>query len=389
MPRIRLSRSWALAFYAAALLAGIAGYQALAEGEANQPASLRTSYLVHPRMLDEALRERLSAAGATALVVELAEEYTREDYARAAEFARQLKIPLLGWIEVARNEELARAHPEWLAGLGSHDDWRRLFPGFPKPAPDEVVKAWPWVTIWYEEAYQAQLDRIGRLLKLAPESLAGLYLNDVQGAPSSCGCGNNQCRWTQDYHTPSTATKRTVPETPAQFVAAVQDRVQKLLPGKPVVPVWCIECEELDQDYSRPTTGYCGSVGCFKGLCWKEYFKQLAPIWKQTGSKETGKRLAVAAFSGEFRRQRPEYDAKSGWIAAVVATFRDLPARHKHEPIPAAALTLVLQGWDEKPGHLEAEIQQAAAAGCGDVIIALAKIDQSWRPINVVRKRGE
>jgi hypothetical protein len=330
------------------------------------------AFLVDVPMLEGDLAKKLAAARATALVIELNEKWTAADYEKAFLFAEERKLPLFGWIEVARNPDMARKHPEWMASLGHHDDWRKRFPDFPKAGDDEVIKVWPWVTIWYEEAFQAHLARVKSLLAAAPAGLAGVYLSDIQGGPSSCGCGNDQCRWAQDYHIPSTATKLMAPETPARFVT----EVRKLIPGKPVLPVWCIECEEIDQYYSRPGTGYCGGVGCFKGLCWKEYFKQLAPLLKETENA-----LAVAAFSHEFRREGSVYDGKPGWISAAIDTFQALPPPHDLPAIPAGSLQLVLQGWDDKPQRLAGELAQAEEAGCRQTIVSLIKIDQSWRPM--------
>ena len=371
MPRPDFSYRAALASFAAVVCLLL---HALLWAEPKQEAGPKPerAYLVDASLLGDGLVKKLADAGATALVIELNEKSTAADFEKATRFAQKNKLGLYGWIEVARNPEMARQHPDWMASLGFHDDWRKRFPDFPKAGDNDVVKVWPWVTIWYEEAYQAQLARVKKLLAAAPAGLKGLYLNDIQGAPSSCGCGNDQCRWAQDYHIASTATKRAAPDTPAQFVA----EVRKLMPNTPVIPVWCIECEEIDQDYSRPGTGYCGGVGCFKGLCWKEYFKQLAPVLKETDNA-----LAVAALSREFRRDAQVYEGTPGWIGAAIDTFRTMPPRHDLPAVPASALQLVLQGWDDNSDRLTAELARAEEAGCRRTIVSLIKVDQSWRPV--------
>lgn len=344
----------------------------LPASDRDQPAAkTRRAYLVDPAKFDDKLAAKLTAEGASAIFIELSEQHSAGDYHKAARLARDAKLPLCGWIEVGRNESLAKLHPEWMASLGMHGDWQKRFPNFPKPAVDDVVKVWPWVPIWTAEAYAAHLNRIRKLLADAPPSLAGLYLNDIQAAPASCGCGNDQCRWATDYHVKSTATKLVDPATPARFVADVK----KLFPGKQIVPVWCIECEEIDQSYSRPTTGLCGTVGCFKGLCWKEYFKQLTPVLKESGGT-----VAAAAFTREFDRDRAEYAKQSGWLPAVFDTFRVLASLHGAPVVSFDSLDVVLQGWDDQPEKLKHEIEHAESARVRQVIVSLIKVDQSWQP---------
>ncbi|MBP85683.1 MAG: hypothetical protein CMJ64_03040 [Planctomycetaceae bacterium] len=91
-----------------------------------------------------------------------------------------------------------------------------------------------------KEPFQQQLQRVEKLLadRAQPK---GVFLNDLQGAPSACGCGNHLCRWTTDYGKIRTAT-RLGNDAPAAFVVAVK----KLLPQSNVIPVWTTECEEHD-----------------------------------------------------------------------------------------------------------------------------------------------
>jgi hypothetical protein len=347
-------------------------FATLPASDTTQPATnTRRVFLIDPSKLDDKLLAKLTADGASAIVIELSEQHTAADYQKAAVIASTARLPLFGWVEVARNEALANSHPEWMASLGMHGDWQKRFPDFAKPAADDVVKVWPWVPIWTSEAYAAHLGRIKKLLAAAPPSLAGLYLNDIQAAPASCGCGNDQCRWAMDYRVKSTATKLIDPGTPARFVADVK----KLLPGKPIVPVWCIECEEIDVATSQPNTGLCGSVPCFKGLCWKEYFKQLTPVLKETGGV-----VAAAALTRELGRDRTEYAKRSGWLPTVFDTFRVLAPLHDAPVVSFSSLDIVLQGWDDQPDKLRREIEQAESNRVRQVIVSLIKIDQTWRP---------
>ena len=43
--------------------------------------------------------------------------------------------------------------------------------------------------------------------RLVATPLGRRFLNDLQAAPSACGCGNTFCRWTPDYGPIRTATE--------------------------------------------------------------------------------------------------------------------------------------------------------------------------------------
>ena len=58
------------------------------------------------------------------------------------------------------------------------------------PADDEVVKTYPWVPVLSREGFDAQLARVRKLLDGLPRP-AGVFLNDLQAAPSACGCGHS------------------------------------------------------------------------------------------------------------------------------------------------------------------------------------------------------
>src|SRR5262249_14221798 len=155
------------------------------------------------------------------------------------------------------------AHPRWMASLGMHADWQKRFPNVPLPVKDkEVAKAYPWVPIGYRETFDAHLARIKELQGRAVEPFRGLLLNDLQGGPAACGCGNLQCRWALDYGVPSTADKLEGPDVAARFLTAVR----KIAPGKTVIPVWMTECEHDDLAAQlrngAASTGLCGSVPC-------------------------------------------------------------------------------------------------------------------------------
>ena len=102
---------------------------------------------------------------------------------------------------------------------GHHDDWRRRFPNAPTAKAGEVIKAWPWVPIGYAPAFDAHRERLKTLLGDLPGTWAGVFLNDLQAGPSSCGCGNDQCRWALDYGTPPTAARTPGDDAAARLVA--------------------------------------------------------------------------------------------------------------------------------------------------------------------------
>src|SRR5437016_3005095 len=87
---------------------------------------------------------------------------------QAIKHVRDSGLALCYWIEVGRNPNLAEAHPEWMASLQGHPEWRRLFPNCPKPTDNEVVKNYPWVPIAYKESFNAHINRIRALLKGLP-----------------------------------------------------------------------------------------------------------------------------------------------------------------------------------------------------------------------------
>lgn len=319
--------------------------------------------------------------GFTAVVVVLEDEPDAAVLRRVADAVAGGSLDLYYWVEVGRSPALAREHPEWMASLGSHHDWRTRFPGVREPGKGEVAKASPWVPIRYRDAFDAHLKRVERLLSLVQPGYRGVLLNDLQGGPASCGCGNLQCRWATDYGVPGTGTKLDVNQAAARFVAEVGDRAK----GKDVIPVWTPECELADlPDEKRPPgltgTGFCGTVPCFD-FCRKMFAEQWAALHQAHGGP-TGLLLLHQEFgrAGDVK----EHGRPAEWLARAVKYVDEQAAK----PLPRARLWLVVQGYDV-PAEEQAEVRRAAvAAGAGAVVVARTRVDQSFEP-RVVPARSD
>jgi len=323
---------------------------------------------VTPAAVSQWKQERFNA------VAVVLDERTAE--ARYRELARHISdggLDLYCWIEVARNPRLAAAHPRWMAALGSHEDWQRNFKNFPKPGVGEVAKAFPWVPIGYREAFDAHLARIEQLLKRAPPGWRGLLLNDLQAGPSSCGCGNLQCRWAIDYRVPPTATKLDGYDVAARFVAEVRKRAV----DKTVIPVWTTECEEADlpadKHQGKPGTGLCGTVGCAIGTCPEAFTRQ----WSALASAHGGP-LGLLTLHTALQRTQKEFGGGPGWVTNAIAYLDKTLAAKGGKAISADRLWVVVE--DTRNAQAVTARELATKAGVGSVIVARAKIDQSFEP---------
>ncbi len=196
---------------------------AVAPSDAVEPKPPVRGVFARPERLTPEFLGDWKAKGATAVVVPLDEE-TKGRWQGISDRVERVGMSLWLWVEVARNSALADAHPEWMAATGGHhDDWRRRFANSARAKDGQVIKAWPWVPIGYAPAFAAHRERLRTLLADLPGAWAGVFLNDLQAGPSSCGCGNDQCRWALDYGTPVTADR-----TPGDDAAA------RLLPRSPL-----------------------------------------------------------------------------------------------------------------------------------------------------------
>ena len=244
---------------------------------------------------------------------------------------------------------------------GHHDDWRRLFLGAPKAADGEVVKAWPWVPIGYAPAFEAQLARVNKILAGLPEPWDGVFLNDLQAGPSSCGCGNDQCRWALDYGSPLTAAQTPGDDAAARLVAELAANHR----DRAVIPVWVTECEMTDLPGVPGSTGHCGTVVCAKTSCWPRYSRSWNPLLRASSGP-----LAVALWSGSFGRD-------PAWVENGLALFAQ--PHGGGAAVPRDRVLAVLQGWDtSRPDR--AKLVARAQRAAGGSVIALTAIEQSWEP---------
>lgn len=353
MKYIRKQTAWLVASILSIALATLARG---AEPVAPVRGVLVRAERVQPRFLNE-----WKAKGATSVVVILDESVKKSwpDIARVVDAAG---MELWAWVEVARSPALADAHPEWVASLGGHHaDWRKRFPDAPRGRSGAGIKAWPWVPIGYTAAYDAHRARLKSLLADLPGPWAGVFLNDLQTGPSSCGCGNDQCRWALDYGTPPTTARSPGDDAAARLVG----EIRKATPGKMVVPVWVEECEPIDLPGAAGGTGLCGGVGCARGDCWPRNARAWNPL------QAAGGPIALALWSETFKRD------PDPWIESNIKLFQK-------QPSGAAALSpertiAVVQAWGLADKALAGRLAVVAKAAPG-WILALDPIDQSWTP---------
>lgn len=281
----------------------------------------------------------------------------------AANAIQNAGLQLDYFIEIARCPEMAAAHPEWMASLQGHPEWRRLFPDVPEPNARQVIKNSPWVPILYRETFDAHVARIKALLKGKP-SAARIWLNDLQAAPSACGCGHPLCRWTADYGPIKTATPLGH-KAAAEFVVAAK----QLAPSSEIIPIFAGECERADKD-----TVCCG-VACFEGKCWQAFTKQLDALAAESPV------IGVACFYLEFDRDLPRYHQAAGWIHYTLDSFSTMPPKRGGTGVPAERLIAILQGWDVTPDQLAAQIERVNETAALGYLVSLCPLEQSWQPV--------
>jgi hypothetical protein len=357
-----------LGYTTVTLLAALAFHGGIAEAAEPQASRPLRGLLIDSKSATPSVIQSWKADGGNAIVVVLDESAPRERWSGIAKDCATAGVELYVWIEVARNPALADAHPEWMATPGGHhDDWRKRFPNAPTPKPGETVKQWPWVPIGYEPAFEAHRQRIVTLLDALPPSWSGVFLNDLQAGPSSCGCGNDQCRWALDYGTKPTAPKTKGDDTAAHLIT---DMIKRY-PNKGVIPVWVTECEKIDLPGAAGGTGYCGTVECAARSCWPSYERAWNPLLQSTPGP-----VAVALWSESFRRGQD-------WPETGLKLFLQPPGGTALAPERAIA---ILPDKGESSKGLSDLTSRLKQAGRGWVLTR-TPIDQSWQPRLVMEPR--
>ncbi len=311
--------------------------------------------------------EGLRATGINAIVLAAGINAPTEAIDTLVALLNRERFRVYLWLDVGRNPSLAMNRPDWVAGMGSHDDWRARFPDAPKPGEKERIGIHPWVSIWYRDVLADRHEAILRFVR-GRQGIRGVFLNQIQGAPSACGCANDQCRWTVDYRMPGGPEK--VDGVPAALLLA---GLKRELPGLEWIPVCTTECEEVDQ--AKGGTGYCGTVHCYSGLCWKESTREMEAI-----AREAAGEIALLLTAKSFRRELPAYDAAGGWPAFALHFFETIPPKYDHAPIPARRFISVVEARGLDAAGEKALADGTLKAGAGGVLLVRTPIDESWEP---------
>ena len=82
-----------------------------------------------------------------------------------------------------------------------------------------------------------------------------------------------------------------------------------------------------------------------------------------------------------MRSRKPPYRRHT------IRSFETLPPRNGGVAILASRLIAVLQGWDVSEEEIEMQLRSAERAGTGGSVLSYVKIDQSWQPKNVKKRR--
>ncbi len=322
-------------------------------------------------------RLREMAARAETLVLDLAVENALLQSIVAS--ARELGVAVWGWVEVGRDPVAASAHPEWMHAP-QHHEWLQAFPDYRAQGGTHPALVSDWICVNNRAAFEYALERVKTLVQNAP-ALDGLLLNDIQGPPAGCGCGNILCRsWDNSPGDKIAPTPYTNPDIlfSEVFWRACADALaahpEKPIPRNDVVPILCGECEigiTMGAAFSPDTElGNCRGILC-SSVCSLHYW----PAMVRAFSPERDGPASVGMLTPYrlFDRDLPLYGPPAAWIQASLA--------HYHACEPTARLTAVIQGWNVTAEEIEAQTAQAIAGAADGLLILEEPLDQSYRPL--------
>ncbi len=266
--------------------------------------------------------------GATEIVVSL-DDKTAADWTGTSRLINDAGLDVWAWVEVARDESLADAHPEWMAAIGAHhDDWRRRFPDAPKAAKDQVVKAWPWVPIGSNRRSRLSGNEWVSCSIAFRRIVAGSSSTICKRALPCAAVATTNADGPLDYGTPVTTKHRPGGDAAAAFLRAIAERH----PNKAIVALWVTECETSDLPEAKPSTGLCGGVGCARGDCWPRYARQWGPLVQEARGP-----IALALWSETFQRDPDR------WPSTALSLF--LAAPRSGAVVPRERALAVVPTW--------------------------------------------
>jgi len=328
-------------------------------------------YLVQAAQVDSALLTRARQDQRDTIVLALDEDTDRAGFGTAVQAVRAAGLQAAVWIEVGRDPAAAEAHPDWL-NTPWHPEWLKAFPAWRTPE-GAMPAVMPWISVHTRAVFDYALNRIATLLNRLPgrEVLAALFLNDVQGGPSGCGCGNALCRsW--DVSPGTKVAPSPFTHTEDYFTVRFVEAVTAAHPDLTIVPVICSECEigVTIGGLANPDlmTGHCHGITC-GNPCGGVYYPGL--VRALAGQPLVG----LLSFYRLFGRDRALYGDEAAWCAAIFDGYR--------QQNPTGAVVALVQGWNLPTEFIAAQTEQARRGGASGELIALFPVDQSWWPVAV------
>ena len=235
----------------------------------------------------------------------------REECAAAVEEATSARLRSEGWYSAARDPEACAEHPEWMH-MPQHDRWQA------GRFADSLVA--PYICLNNRDA--ADHARAGIVAALRENSWCSkLWLADVQGPPSGCGCGNLCCRsWD------NSPGEKLVPASPADlpdqfwpelFFEEVINHIWDLERAIQVCPILCPECEwgfalgGVDSPDGPQGTNLCGGIR--HDATSLDYWPELLERFRRLGGSLFVPQVGLLLLCEALRKNHPVYGAPRNW----------------------------------------------------------------------------